>query len=164
MNLQPSLLVREHVDAFEDHHFGVGVHALAVRDGFEFILLIIARAAQLMTRPQLAQISKEANHSFAVEGVDGTFVRFLLLGQDVRGFDEAFDRDGLGFEAALRYCGGDGGGDERFAAAGTAGECDESAAVRFLLGVVLLDVLCEAGGEGFGFHFGWLGGRSVVFV
>lgn len=59
----------------------------------------------------------------------------LLVCQDVRGFDEAFDRDGLGFEAAFSDCFGDGGGDEGFAAAGTAGEGDEGAAVGLLLGV-----------------------------
>ena len=78
----------------------------------------------------------------------------LLVCQDVRRFNEAFDRDGLGSEAAFGDCFGDGGGDEGFAAAGAAGEGDESAAVGFLLGVQVEDVLCEVGGKRFGFHFG----------
>lgn len=58
----------------------------------------------------------------------------------------------MGFEALLRRCVGDGRGDEGLAAAGTAGEGDEGAAVGVLFGVEVFDAGCEEGGEVFCFH------------
>ena len=88
-----------------------------------------------MPRAELAQFLEELDHGFAVESFERAFMLLLLVGQDVRGFDEAFDGEGLGFEATVGDCVGDGGGDKGFAAAGAAGEGDEGAAVGGLLGV-----------------------------
>lgn len=155
-DLSVRFLIREHVNPLEDHNLRVGVHTFAVGDRFEFTILVDARAVQLMPGSQLAQLPQELNDSVAIEGVKRALALLLLVGQNVRGFDETFDGDGLGFEAALGYCVGDGGRNEGFAAAGAAGKGYEGAAVGLLLGVQVEDVLREEGGEGFGFHFRWV--------
>lgn len=153
-DLPPGLAVGEHVDSLEDDHLAVGVHAFRVGNGLEFAVFVNARARDRAAGPQFAKFLEEVYDGFPVEGVDGAFALLLLFCQDVGGFDEAFDRDVLAFEALLVDLVGDGAGDEAFTASWTACQGDESAVFGLLAGMVRVDAISQKGGEVFGFHDG----------